>query len=490
MPVIPSRKAVFSITLSDCFEENVALFDRLYQGDDTIVKRQFCSGGDRPFRCCIFYCDGMVNNQIINENIIRPVTLCRQEGQGLDWLARQVLQINELKSSRDVDDIVRDMLYGDTVLLCQGGEGALVLNTKGFSMRSISEPESEQVLRGPREGFTEGILTNISMIRRKLRTKDLKFEFLQLGDRSKTAVCLCFIQGAVDQEVLARLRKRLGEIEIDGVLDSNYVQEFVRDSPRSLFKTMGVTERPDAVAAKLLEGRAAVIVDGSPSVLTAPYIFIENFQSGEDYYVGWHFAAISRAIRGAGFVFALTVVPLYLALITFHREMLPAPLLFSISAAQQGAPLPSLLEAVALLAAFEILRESGERTPAGFGQTLSIVGGLVLGQAAVEARFVTAPMVIVVAFSGITGLMLPRLKGPIIWCRMGLLLLSACLGLYGLFAGLLWLLLHLSSLESFGVPLLRDAPLLDGRKEDAWYRAPWRSMKRAGRFIAEDGHEK
>ena len=168
-----------AITLSDCFEQNVALFDRLYRGDDTIVKRQFCSGGDKPFRCCIFYCDGMVSNQIINENIIRPITLCRQEGRGLDWLAQQVLQINELKPSRDVEDIVRDMLYGDTVLLCQGGEGALVLNTKGFSMRSISEPESEQVLRGPREGFTEGILTNISMIRRKLRTKDLKFEFLQ-----------------------------------------------------------------------------------------------------------------------------------------------------------------------------------------------------------------------------------------------------------------------------------------------------------------------
>lgn len=478
-----------SITLTDCFEQNVALFDRLYRGDSTVVKRQFCSGGDQPFQCCLFYCDGMVNNQIINENIIRPITLCRQPGQGLDWLARQVIQINELKHSRDVDQIVRDMLYGDTILLCQGGLGALVLNTKGFSMRSISEPDSEQVLRGPREGFTEGILTNISMIRRKLRTRDLKFEFSQAGDQSQTSLCLCFIEGVVDQKALARLRQRLARIQIDGVLDSNYVQELVRDSPWSLFKTMGSTERPDSVAAKLLEGRAAVLVDGSPVALTAPYLFIENFQSGEDYYVGWHFAAISRAIRALGFVFALTVVPAYLALVTFHREMLPAPLLFSITAAQQGAPLPTLLEALALLAAFEILRESGERTPAGFGQTLSIVGGLVLGQSAVEARFVSAPMVIVVAFSGITGLMLPRLKGPVIWCRLGLLLLSACLGLYGLFAGLAWLLLHLCSLESFGVPLLRDAALFAGRREDAWYRAPWSKMKRSGRFLAEDGHE-
>lgn len=477
------------ITLSDSLDQNMALFDRLYRGDDTIVKRQFSSGGDRPFRCCIFYCDGMVNNQIINENIIRPITLCRQPGQGLDWLARQVVQINELKQSQDLDQIVRDMLYGDTILLCQGCRGALVLNTKGFSMRSISEPGAEQVLRGPREGFTEGILTNISMIRRKLRTKDLKFEFSQAGDQSKTSLCLCFIEGVVNPAALAQLRQRLARIQIDGILDANYVQELVRDSPWSLFKTMGSTERPDSVAAKLLEGRAALLIDGSPVVLTVPYLFLENFQSGEDYYLGWHFAAVSRAIRGAGFVFALTVVPVYLALIAFHREMLPAPLLFSISAAREGVPLPTLLEALALLAAFEILRESGERTPAGFGQTLSIVGGLVLGQAAVEARFVSAPMVIVVAFSGITGLMLPRLKGPIIWCRLGLLLLASCLGLYGLCAGLAWLLLHLCSLESFGVPLLRDAAPFSGRREDAWYRAPWSKMKRAGRFLAEDSHE-
>ena len=220
-----------------------------------------------------------------------------------------------------------------------------------------------------------------------------------------------------------------------------------------------------------------------------PYIFMEQFQSGEDYYVGWHFAAISRLIRLAGFLFAISVVPAYIALITYHREMLPAPLLFSISAAREGVPFPTLLEGIGLLIAFEILREAGERTPAGFGQTLSIVGGLVLGQAAVEARFISAPMVIVVAFSGITGLMLPRLKGPVIWCRLGLIFLSAWLGLYGLFVGLLWLLLHLSTLHSFGVPVLRDAAPGGRGQEDSYFRTPWQKMRRAGRFIAEEANE-
>ncbi|HJA35078.1 MAG TPA: spore germination protein [Firmicutes bacterium] len=484
-------KAVSTLqrTLSTSLSKNIGLFDELFRGDNTIIKRPFQSGGAHPLRCCIFYCDGMVNNGIINENILRPVTLWQQqqpqEGGLLLLLERRVLQINELKHKRDVNDMVRDMLYGDTLLLCDGSDEALVLNTKGFTMRSIAEPESEQVLRGPREGFTEGILMNLSMIRRKLRTADLKFEYLQCGEQSKTTVCLCYIEGVTDQKVLAQVRQRMEQVQIDGVLDSNYVQELIRDRPWTPFKTVGSTERPDVVAAKLLEGRAAILVDGSPVALTVPHLFIEQFQSSEDYYVGWYFAAISRVIRVVGFLFSISVVPVYIALITFHQEMLPTPLLFSISAAREGVPFPTALEALGLLLAFEILRESGERTPAGFGQTLSIVGGLVLGQAAVEARFISAPMVIVVAFSGITGLMLPRVKGAVIWWRLALILLSAWMGLLGFLMGMVWMMLHLCTLESFGVPVMRGASILTGRyKEDAYCRPPWKKMKRFGRFLA------
>ena len=482
------------LRLCESLSKNMALMDGLFQGDNTVIKRQFSTGGTNPLDCCIFYCDGMVNNMAINENILRPSHEWKRRGDEeaggnlLDYVARHVIQINELKFSQDINSMVRDMLYGDTLFLCQGSDRALILNTKGFSMRSISEPQAEQVLRGPREGFTEGILMNISMIRRKIRTHDLKFEFSQSGQQTKTAICLCFIEGVVDQRVLAQMRRRLQRIALDGILDSNYVQELVRDRPWSPFKTLGSTERPDVVAAKLLEGRIALIVDGSPVVLTAPYLFIEHFQSGEDYYVGWYFAAISRALRVLGFLFSISVVPVYIALITYHREMLPTSLLFSISAAREGVPFPTVLEAVGLLLAFEILRESGERTPAAFGQTLSIVGGLVLGQAAVEARFISSPMIIIVAFSGITGLMLPRLKGAVIWCRLGLIALAAWLGLYGFIIGLAWMLLHLSTLKSFGVPVLRDAAPLTGRRhEDSYFRAPWQKMKPAGRFIAEDG---
>lgn len=460
-------------------------------GDNSVVRRRIASVGTPALGCFIMYCDGMVNNQIINENIITPITRfasAAPQKAVLQTVVQTILQINEVKTTRDVSKMVRDMVYGDTLFLCEGCDEALILNTKGFPMRSISEPEGEQVLRGPREGFTEGMLTNISMLRRKLRTNSLKFEFMEIGECTKTTICVCFVDGVADKSVLAKMRKRLQKIKIDGILDSNYVQEFIRDAPYSPFKTVGGSERPDTVAAKLLEGRIAIIVDGSPVVLTAPYIFIEHFQSGEDYYVGIFYAAVARFVRVIGFIFSLTIVPLYISLLTYHREMLPAPLLLSITAARNGVPFPTVVEALGLLLAFEILRESGARTPSSIGTTLSIVGALVLGQAAVEARFVSAPMVIIVAFAGITGLMLPKLKNAIVVLRLALVVLSSALGLYGYAFGIIWMLCHLSQLKSFGVPSLRDAPLFSGtHQEDAYYRAPWSMMKRAGRFIAKDG---
>lgn len=475
---------------SKSLQANIKLFSSRFAGDTTFITRQIESVGTPAIKCCIIYCDGMVNNQIVNENIITPITrfaLPAPQADILQAITLRVLQINELKKSSDVDEIIRAIVYGDTLFLCEGcGEG-LILNTKGFQMRSISEPEGEQVLQGPREGFTEGILTNISLLRRKLRTSSLKFQFSQMGECTKTSICLCFIDGVVDKRVLAEVRRRLEGIKIDGILDSNYVQEFLRDAPYSPFKTIGSSERPDTVAAKLLEGRVAIIVDGSPVVLTAPYIFIEQFQSSEDYYVGFLYAAVSRFVRVLGFLFSISVIPIYISLITYHPEMLPTSLLLSITAAREAVPFPTIVEALGLLLAFEILRESGARTPSSIGTTLSIVGALVLGQAAVEARFVSAPMVIIVAFAGITGLMLPKIKSAIVATRAILAILAAAMGLYGYVFGMIIILAHLSRLKSFGVDCLRDAQVFSGsRNEDSYFRMPWKKMKRAGRFIAKD----
>jgi len=476
------------VSVSVELKQNIDKMHRLFDRDKTVITRMVNPAGWPAGEICLFFCDGMVSSASINESIIKPLTLMAPPPEKTDrlrYLEQSVVQSNEARQSGDWDDLVYSMVYGDTILFCSGCDKALVLNTKGFAMRGIEEPDGETVLKGPREGFTEGILRNLSMLRRKIRVSELKLEYMTLGSVSKTVCALCYIDGIVDSAVLLEVRRRLQTVAMDGILDSNYIAEMIRDHKKSPFKTIGTTERPDVVAAKLLEGRVALVVDGTPVVLTMPGILIESFQSSEDYYVGFQFAAISRFLRMAGFLLAISVVPVYLALMTFHAEMLPTPLLLSIASARQGVPFPSVLEALTLLTAFDLLREAGTRTPSAIGQTLSIVGGLVVGSAAVEARFASAPMVIIIAFSGITGLMIPKLKSAVILVRLGLIALSACAGLYGYILGMAALMMHLASMQSFGVNMLSAGPLSElGSHEDSLMRAPFARMKKRGRFLS------
>jgi len=380
---------------------------------------------------------------------------------------------------------LQGIVYGDTILLTDGYAEGLILNTKGWGSRSVTEPDNEKVLRGPREGFNEALMMNLSLLRRKIRSSDLKMEFQVFGTRTNTKCCICYLDGVVNQEVLAELKKRLETLSIDGILDANYITEMIRDAPYSPIKTLGSTEKPDVVAAKLLEGRVALFTDGTPVVLTIPYLFIENFQSDDDYYINYYFSSICRLLRLLAFFIATSLPALYVSLATFHQEMLPIPLFMSISQARQGVPFPTALEAFLMLIVFEMLRESGVRMPGSMGQALSIVGALVIGQAAVSAKIVSAPMVIIVGFTGISGLMIPRIKGADIMMRFILLGLSTILGLYGYMFGMLGLLIHLFSLNSFGIPIMTstfDNSSQD--KKDIFVRAPWWFMKKRPKYLS------
>ena len=343
------------------------------------------------------------------------------------------------------------------------------------------------MLRGPREGFNESLLINLSMLRRKLRTQDLKVKFLSFGRRTKTKACLCYLGGVVNRTVLRELEERLKKIDIDGTLDTNYIAELIRDAPYSAVKTIGSTERPDVVAAKLLEGRVALILDGTPVVLTVPHLFIEHFQSDEDYYINYFFATVGRILRLFAFILTLTLPADYVAMVTFHQEMLPTPLLMSIFTSRQGVPFPTALETLIMLVVFEMLRESGARMPGLMGQTLSILGALVIGQAAVDAKIVSAPIIIIVAMSGICGLMVPRLKGYVIVHRFFLLACACVLGLYGLLLGLIVLLAGLFGMTSFGVPVMSDVYSRGFQdNKDLYVRAPWWMMRKRPQFLSEN----
>ncbi|NLP46512.1 MAG: spore germination protein [Epulopiscium sp.] len=468
-------------SLYSSLKQNIEMIKEIFLHDDTLICRQFENQRDPNVQCCIFYIDGMVDDPTVNRNIILPIIrnpLLKKESNILHYLQYQVIPSNDIKETQDLNQLTSAIICGDTILFVNGFSKALIMNTKGWKTRSITEPVSERVLRGPREGFTESLITNLSMVRRKIQTTNLKFEFLSFGEQTHTKACICYIDGIVNPKILDELHKRLKNFDLDGALGISYIREFIKDHPLSPFKTIGSTERPDVVAGKILEGRIALLLDGTPVVITLPYLFIEYFQSNEDYYINFYFASIGRILRILGFIITTSIPAIYLAFITFHQELIPTPLILSISAARQDVPFPTILELVILLTTFEILREAGTRMPTYIGQALSIVGALVLGQAAVEAKIVSAPIVIILAITGITGLMIPNLTSVSILCRASLLFLSAILGLYGYIFGISTWMIHLFSIHSFGVPFMQTLNSLHPQDlKDTAIRAPWWYMK-------------
>ena len=413
--------------LSKSLDNNISLFKKIFTNDETLIIREFQNKGLKAAQCCIIYIDGMVDTQIVNENIIQPILRNDlsediESDNLLEELKKKVIISNNVILETETNKIVTSVIYGDTLLLLEGYDKGLVISSKGWQARPISEPQSAQVIRGPREGFTESIMVNLSMVRRKIKNPDLKFKFKEIGERTHTRTCICYIESLALESILSELMQRLDKIDIDGIIDSGYIQELIKDAPYSPFETVGSSERPDAIAAKLLEGRIALFVDGSPFVLTVPYLIVENFQSNEDYYNNYIFATINRLIRGITAVTSIAIPAIYLSIVTYHQEMIATPLLLSIYASRQNVPIPTSLSLFVMLIIFDILREAGTRMPAPLGQTVSIIGTIVLGQAAVEAKIVSAPVIIVTSLTGITTLINMNFIGATIIFRYFLLL--------------------------------------------------------------------
>lgn len=471
-----------TLKLSRSLAANIAAMQALFEHDNTLIARETRSPAG--LRCAVFFFDGMVDGRAINQSIIRPLVESPLKSTDADTLAHTVIQGNDSKLEPDVDKMISSLLYGNTVILTEGDARPVVVDTKSFSVRSPEEPENERVLRGPREGFTEAFMGNLALIRRRINDPRLKFSFSRMAGRTNTVVCLCWLEGVTEPKLLEEARRRLDTYALDGILDANYLSEWIRDDRTSPFPTLGTTERPDVVAAKLLEGRLAILVDGTPVVLTAPCILQECLQSNDDYYLPTAQAGLARALRSIGILLSMTVPALYIALLYYHTELLPTRMLLAIAAAQKGVPLPPLWETLALLIVFEILKQAGMRTPGVIGSTMSIVGGLVLGQSAVDARLISAPAVIIVAIAAVTGLAAPKLQSAALTMRFVFVVCAALFGLYGLLFGLALLLLHLCAIHSFGMPYLVNLlPRVRAHTEDRWARVNWRNMK-SRRFLA------
>ncbi|MBO4692795.1 MAG: spore germination protein [Clostridia bacterium] len=448
--------------------------------DDSILRVRNLTPANSSCEFALLFLDGMVNSHFLSENVIKPLSLARLDNDNYISardVSEKVLFASEVSLKTTVDEMLFTILSGDTLLLLSGSSTAICINTKGFPVRAIEEPVDERVTQGPREGFCEVAILNLALIRRRLINPDLRIKSLKTGKRSDTAVYICYLETLADNAIISELKKRLENIDIDGVLDSNYLTEHIRDGKYSLFKTVGTTERPDVVVGRLLEGRVAIIVDGTPMVLTVPYLFSENFQSDEDYYLNFFVASVRRFLRYICFVASVSVPAVFVALSTFHIELMPTHFAISVAELRMGVPISSVGECLLLVIVFEVLKEAGIRMSQSLGHALSIVGGLVVGQAAVEAKIISAPMLIAVAFSGISGLMVPRLKTSVLYVRIISVIICSLLGLYGFMMISALLLIYVLSIKSFGVDYTLSLRKINFQSlKDSVLRAPWTNM--------------
>lgn len=460
-------------------------------GDGSDVKvHPFRFGPEHELSGALLFIDGLVDNPTLTDAILRPLQSWRPAGGKLpptaalmDTLKQEALRAPGARGTRLLPELVEGCLGGDTALLVEGCGAGLLISTKGWEKRGISEPQTETVVRGPREGFTENLRTNTSLVRRKIRNGRLHVEEMPVGRKTQTGVCLMYLEGVADPEVVEMVRYRVGKLDVESVLETGYLEEYIEDAPFSPFSTVGYTEKPDVVAAKILEGRVAILVDGTPFALTAPMLFLESFQTAEDYYARSLYASLVRLIRFVAFMLAVFAPAIYIALNAFHHELIPTTLLFTIAKAREGTPFPIFLEAMIMIFAFELLREAGVRLPRPVGQAISIVGALIMGDAAVSAGLVGAPMVIAIAITAVAGFLVPSQNDSCSILRMLMTIPAAIIGFYGVGLGCLGMLIHLATLESFGVPYF-DSFGQARDLQDTLARPPLWLMTRRPRQIA------
>lgn len=430
--------------------------------------------------CAVLYIDGLVNKDTVQDYLMEALMLeMPHKRASIRHLYKTIkeasLPIGELSEVDNYEDLFKKLLSGETLLIIDEEKKALSASTKGWRDRGVQEATTESVIRGPKESFSETLRTNTALIRRKIKDPKLRMDGKSIGKVTQTDVAVVYLEGTAEDHIVKEVHRRLDEIDIDGVLESGYIEEYIQDAQYSPFPTIYYSEKPDAIAAGLLEGRIAIITDGTPNVLLVPALFVNFFQASEDYYQRADIGTLIRVLRLVCFNIALFMPSLYIAFTTFHQEMIPTPLLISLAAQREGVPFPAFVEALIMELTFEILREAGVRLPKPVGSAVSIVGALVLGQSAVQAGLVSPAMVIVVAITAISSFVFPayNIAIPIRMLRFLFMILAATFGLYGIILGLIAMVLHLCSLQSFGVPYMSPfAPFVPKDQKDVLLRFP------------------
>ncbi len=474
-------------TIKSSLSDNLALLKQKTGKSPDIIIRSLKIGNQPKVKAAVVYVSGIVDTQTINEFLIEVLINYKEKpgneaGQELiEKIAEEVVSVGSIKTETEWSSLFESLLSGNALIFIDGAAKALTAGTKGGEKRAIQEPSTQSTVRGSREGFTESMETNMAMVRRIIKNPNLWIESIKIGNQTRTDVSIMYINGSAESAVIEEVKKRLKKIKIDSILESGYIEQLIEDQTMSPFPTLYYTERPDIVAGNLLEGRVAVFINGTPFTLLAPAVFVQFFQASDDYYTRFDIATATRFLRAFIFLISLLGPATFVAAITYHHEMIPTTLLIVIAAQRESVPFPAIFEALIMEVTFEILREAGLRLPKAIGSTVSIVGGLVVGQAAVQAGIVSPTMLIIVAITAIASFATPSFAVAISarLLRFAFMICAASLGFYGIMLALFMMVAHLCSLRSFGIPYMAPfAPFMPGNLGDTLVRIPWWSMKK------------
>ena len=438
----------------------------------------------------LVFIDDLCNGQWMMEYLILPLRgfgeLKNTSIKNPNDLIEKVLDISSTGIAKDLDDAVMHVLSGDVILVLKDFNDVIFCEVKNFPRRGIGIPVTEAVLKGPREGFNELIVDNVALIRRRIKNPNLKLETVVVGEQSQTAVAIAYIKGIAPDELVNKVKDMIKNLDLRFILDSNYIEANLKKQ-RSFFDTVGYTEKPDEVSAKIFEGRIGILVDGTPFVITVPYFFLENFQMPDDYYINKYYTNFNRILRWIAFFIASFLPGLYLSIITYHFSMIPSLFVFRLAVSRAGVPLPTVVEVFIMMIAFQLIKEAGLRLPKPIGGAMSIVSALILGDAAVGAGIASRITIIVVAISTLSYFLIPKIYGAVSFWSIIIMLSSSLLGIPGFLCAALIYIIQIAELESVGYPFLFPlGSISEFRFRDVLFRG---NLGRISRKIIGNGEE-
>lgn len=486
-------------SVSENIKENIKAYQQIYKDCSDIKMREMMLGKKKNVRCFLAYIEVAVNNILMETTALGRLLSYLEQAPGeeiIEILDKNALGIADVTPFETMEEAAQGMLTGDAILFVDGYPKALKISDKGYPNMGVTEADSEKVIRGSNEGFADSIKVNTALIRKRVRSTKVKVKEMRPGVRSHTNVNLVYMEDLAYPEIIAEVEKRLNRYEIDGVLDSGVIEQLAEEKWYSPFPQFQTTQRPDRAAMAILEGRVVVLSDNSPVALILPTDYNSFIKTSDDYYNRWEVATFGRILRYIASFFAMTFPGLYLAVTNFHTQVLPTTLLLSFQAARQGVPFPAVFEVLLMEISFELLREAGVRLPGAMGNTIGIVGGLIIGQAAVEANLVSPIVVIIVAFTALCSFAIPNEEFAFSFRILKFAFIAVCawLGYFGFLISLLMVLIHLSHLTSFGIPYLMPfvGPELTGYEDqrDFLWRFPLRKITKRPIYAKRDKRTK